>query len=503
MRATSYNFTFLPNSLSPLKGIFLVFLVLLMSGCAIQPKVVTEQENKLRITQDLLQLQKNQDPVQGAISLEEATARALKHNLDLQIELRRKSLVQKQLNLTSYDMLPKLVIDLNYNARDNFSGANSRSLITGLNSLESSTSSDRDVFSAALGLSWSLLDFGVSYYRAQQAGDKVLIQEEQKRKVVNRIVQDVRTAYWRAISNERLNASMEKLRVRLREAIDQTDEVLGRKLNNPSIALTYQRELLGIERELGQLQRNMALAKAQLAALMNLKPGEKFVLVIPERGEFKHKLDLKIEEMEQIALESRPELRELFYEKRANAKETRAAILQMLPGIELGGNYNYSSNSFLFNSDWMSLGAQLAWNLVSLVSLPAKLDELEAKEQLLDAERLSMSMAVLTQLHVSLAQFSKLMEEHRTALQYQHVQKRIMDQTQIEADLNKVSQHVVIREEMNTLLAEVRYNTIYAELENAYAAIYASMGLDPLPANLDAKDLTKLTSALSEHWSKR
>ncbi|MGH9895393.1 MAG: TolC family protein, partial [bacterium] len=93
-------------------------------------------------------------------------------------------------------MLPQFVSNLSYNARDKFSGASSRSLITGRQSLESSTSSDRDVGEVELGLVWNVLDFGVSYYRAKQAADRVLIAEEQKRKAVNRIAQEVRTAYW-------------------------------------------------------------------------------------------------------------------------------------------------------------------------------------------------------------------------------------------------------------------------------------------------------------------
>ena len=490
-------------SISKANLLITLLILFVISGCAVQPKVVTELENKERVTRDLLMLQSDQEPILGAISLEEATARALKNNLDLQIELTRITLAQKQLNLTSYDMLPKLVVDLNYNSRSNFAGASSRSLLTGLRTLEPSTSSNKDVFASMLGLSWNILDFGVSYYRAQQAADNVLIQEEQKRKVVNRIVQEVRSAYWRAVSYERLNLRMRRLKEKVRKSVEQNDRIELEKLNNPKNNFIFKRDLLGIERELNLLQRNLSLAKSQLAALMNIKPGTDFDLVIPDRGEFLSKLDLEIEDMEQIALESRPELRELFYQKRANAKETRAAILQMLPGIELRGDYNYSSNSFLFNGDWISLGSQLSWNLISLISMPAKMSELGAKENLLNTQRLAMSMAVLAQLHISLAQFGSISEEYQAAYEYLKAQNRIIEQTRIEAYMGSVSGHALIREEMNTLLAEVRNDNIYADLENAYAGIYVSLGLDPIPADLDHKDLSNLTSRLTEHWSNR
>ena len=483
--------------------IIILLVSLIASGCAVQPKVITEQENKHRVIQDLLSLQQDQDAIQGPISLEEATARALKNNLDLQIELTRKTLAQKQLNLASYDMLPKLVVDLNYNSRNNFSGASSRSLITGRRTLEPSRSSNKDVFSAALGLSWNILDFGVSYYRAQQAADHVLVHEEQKRKVINRIVQDVRAAYWRAVSHERLVVRMRRLKERVSGSIEQIDQMEQKRLSTPKNNLMYKRDLLSIEREVSRLQRNLSMAKSQLAALMNIKPGTSFSLVIPERDVFTSKLDLEVVDMEQIALESRPELRELSYKKRANAKETRAAILQMLPGIELRGDYNYNSNTFLFNGDWLSIGSQLSWNLISLISMPAKMSELGAKEKLLDVERLSMSMAVLAQLHVSLAQFGNISEEYRAAYDYMQVQNKIIELTRVEAYLGKISEHKLIHEEMNILLAEVRCDYIYSELENAYAGIYVSLGLDPIPENLDSSDLSNLTSELTEHWSRR
>ncbi len=495
-----YPFT---NMIAWKHRLIFLWIVLIISGCAIQPKIVTDEENKHRVSADLISIQKDHDPISGSISLEEATARALKNNLELQIELTRKTLAQKQLDLKSYDMLPKLVIDLNYTSRSNYSGASSRSLITGRRTLESSTSSERDVFASMLGMSLNILDFGVSYYRAQQAADNVLIQEEQKRNVINRIVQDVRSAYWRAVSYERLISRMQSLKAEVRESIDQADQMKLEQLNNPKVNFTYKRDMLGIEREIGLLQRNLSIAKSQLAALMNIKPGMNFTLVIPERGIFTSKIDLDIEEMEQIALESRPELRELFYQKRANAKETRAAILQMLPGIELGARYNYNSNNFLFNGDWLSLGSQLSWNLISIISMPAKMAELDTKEKLLDTERLSMSMAVLAQVHVSLAQFGNINEEYRAAYEFYQTQKRIIEQTRIEARLGKISRHALIREELNTLLAEARCDSVYSDLENAYAGIYVSLGLDPIPEDIDSKDLSKLTAKLTEHWQKR
>lgn len=485
-----------------LKPLLLSLTIATISGCAIAPTPLTDSENQSRAAEDSIKLQKDQEAPAGPISIHEAVARALKYNLDYRVEMMQKTLAQKHLDLTHYDMLPKLVANLGYDARDNWSGASSRSLLSGRESLEPSTSSDRDIFNAKVGLTWNVLDFGVSYFRAHQAGDKVMAREEEKRKVVNRIVQDVTTAYWRAVSNERLKNDMQALAGRIETALRQSEQVMGKKLSNPMAALTYQRELLSIQRELQQLQRNLALSKSQLAALMNLKPDQDFQLVVPERSDWTRDLRMAPEQMEQMALENRPELRALMYEKRATANEAKAALVAMLPGIEFGGGYNYSDNSFLFEKEWWNIGTQVAWNLMSLVRYPAKMDEIDAQQNLLDTERLAMSMAVLTQLHVSRAQFAHARREFTTASGYQSTQSQLVDQVRAGVKTGSVSEQGLIREEMNTLLAEVRRDITYADLENAYAAVIASLGLDPLPATIKLEQpVADLSRDLAANWS--
>ena len=329
-------------------------MLLMMSGCSLVPISLSQTEIEDQARLDNEAVTSGQEAVTGPISLYDAIARALKYNLDFHLELQAKILSQRELELSRYEMLPTFVSNLAYTSRSNFSGANSRSLLTGLESLASSTSSNRDIHTADLNLSWNILDFGVSYVRAQQAADNVLIAEEAKRKVVNRIVQDVRSAYWRAVSNDRLIVQLEELMIRVKAAIVESKEVEARKLDRPLTALTYQRELIGIKRELEKLQRNLSLAKIQLAALMNLRPGESYELEIPDRSDTVRDIAFSPQMMEQMALENRSEIRELIYKKRITAKEAKVAVLNLLPGLNLNFGGNYSDNSFLFNNDWLT-----------------------------------------------------------------------------------------------------------------------------------------------------
>jgi outer membrane protein TolC len=481
-------------------------LAILLSGCkSLSPQPFTAEQTRARASGDLGKLTKDQEPVRGPISLYEAMARAMKYNLDFRLELMEKALAQRELNLSHYNLLPDLVGHMSYYERDNFSGASSRSLIFPFGqSLQSSTSQDRGFFAGDLTLSYSVLDFGLSYIRAQQNADKVLIAEERKRKAINRIAQDVRTAYWRAVSAERLRDEMRALAQRIERALAQSQSVREQRLESPLTALTYQRELLAIQRELQTLQRDLMLAKIQLAALMNLKPGEDYQLAVPERMQRVPELTIDPAKAGQLALENRPEVRELAYEGRINEKESKAAVLRLLPNLRLEGGYNYNDNSFLFNPDWLSGGAQVAWNLMNAFKLPATFKTVKAKQDVVETQRQALSMAVLTQVYVSMAQYGNSRREYSTSMDYLGTQTRILGQVKSSKLANRISEQALIREEMNNLVAEVRHDISYADLQNNYAGVYAAVGQDPLPAeDVQKKNVQQLKQSLESYWASR
>lgn len=480
--------------------LFLAVFFLMLSGCSVLPVPLTLEEIKSQAELDKNTINEGQEPVNGPVSLFEAIARALKYNLDFRLEVAEKVLANRELDLTRYEQLPNLVSNLNYTSRSNFTGANSQSLLTGVESLVASTSSERDVLTSDLNLSWNVLDFGVSYIRAQQAADRVLIAEEQKRKVVNQLVEDVRSVYWRAVSNDRLNRKLEKLLEQVKAAIKKSKEVEESKIDRPLTALTYQRELIGIKRELEELQRELSIAKIQLAALMNLPLGTDYELVIPERQEKISDIGLSPQMMEELALLNRSELREANYEKRINARETKAALLELLPGVNLDFGKNYSSNDFLFNTNWLSYGVRVGWNLLNVFKIPARNKAIEAQDLVLDARRLTLSMAIMTQVHVGLVRYQHANREYLTAGEYYKTQKKILKQIQASAETKSVSEQSVIREEMNTLVADVKYDIAYSDLENSFASVYAAMGVDPVPLDIEFGTLNELTDAIEGHF---
>lgn len=250
-----------------LAEIMAITLVMIVSGCAITPVPLTPEDLQKRVEEDLGQLSQYQEPVSRPITLYEAMARGLRFNLEARVQGLKEMVAHRQLDLAHYDLLPKLVADAGYAGRNNFSGASSRSLTTGRESLEGSTSAEKNIYSSNLTLSWDVLDFGLSYVRAQQASNDVLIAEEDKRRTANRVIQEVRSAFWKALGAERVLGRLSFLDDWVSHALSEAQIIRARALETPLTSLQYERELLQAQQEIQQLHQELSVSRIQLSTL--------------------------------------------------------------------------------------------------------------------------------------------------------------------------------------------------------------------------------------------
>ncbi|TWF59235.1 TolC family protein [Neorhizobium alkalisoli] len=463
--------------------------VLLATGCTVKTEPFSAEANAKFANEKLLRATANQEPITGSIDLYQAMARALKYNLDTKVEIMQAALKTREADLVSYSALPKVVAGAGYDGR---------------NEADASTPSTRDdnVRTADLTFSWNILDFGLSYVRAKQAADETLIQEEMKRRMVNKVIEDVCTAYWRAVSYQRLVGRMRALEGRVARALRDTRGLSSGGESSPLVALTYERELIEVKREVEMLEGELKVAKSQLSALMNVKPGTDFTLTVPTRLSTKLNVPDNMPEMFRIAVQNRPEMREVAYRERINDKEVNAALLDILPGFNLYAGANYDSNEFIDTNEWLNWGAKVSFNAMKLAAMPAIEKKIDAQAQVLDARALSVAMAIMTQVHISRIRYAHLNKSYGTAMALSNVSHRILKQVRAETNAQKTSEQILIREEMNALLADAKLDMAYADLQNAYANIYASLGVDPFPAGLTSSGgVDEIAARLRTMWT--
>lgn len=471
---------------------------LALAGCAsVKPQPLQTAEVLQRVQKDQVDLYASQEPITAPITFNDALARALKYNLDYRLKQMESALASNLADVSRYDMLPKMLVSAGYVWRNNASGGTSVGIETGEVSLIPSSSVERDRFLASATFSWNVLDFGMSYFRARQQANQYLIAEERRRRVVQSLLADLRNSYWRALGAQRLSKQADALIARTYQALARSREAEKQGLLPQGQALSYQRALLDSLAQLNARRQDLEVAKRELAALMTIPPGTTFTLA----DEADPKLPgtpTNLRQLEDIALEARPELREEDYRKRISADEARRQITALLPGISFDVGPQYDSNKYAYNNGWIEGGVRVSFDLFRLASMPAVMSANNAQEHADDARRLALSMAILTQVRVSVERYRLSLVDLDLASEGARVDERMAKFARSSVTSRTDSELEAIRTETRALLAEFQRYAAYATAQSAYGRIYNSVGLDVLPGNVDNATIAELSKKLEQ-----
>lgn len=473
---------------------------LLLGGCAsMRPQEIQTSEIAATIQADRAALATSIEPLNGPLTLEEAIARAIKYNAERRFKSMEEAFAFGTFDLQRYDMLPKLVASAGYHYRDEDLITRSVDSVTGQPSLANPyISSDRTSTTAELVFSWSLLDFGQSYYAARQSADRALIATEHRRKAINNLIQDVRTSYWRVVAAQKLEQELRETLKDGEDALAQARQAETEKLRSPLEPLRYQRQLLENLRMLESIQQELSAARVELANLANLPFSQDIVVVEPTTALNTAWLDVSAEQMEEFALLHNPDMHESIYNARIARLESRRAILKLFPGLSFNYGLKHSDDKYLINQRWKEAGAQLSFNLLGLLSLPAQLRLSEEGISLANQKRLATQMTVITQIHLARLQYANSARTLASAEQIAGVDQRIAEHVGNQAIADKQTRLEVVGNRTAAILSALRR---YQALSNAQAAasrLQATLGLEPAIEGSDTMPLKDLTAAVAQ-----
>ncbi|MBF0191548.1 MAG: TolC family protein [Magnetococcales bacterium] len=442
-------------------------IVIALGGCVFRPAPLTPQERETRIRQDREAIFATDTPfAPGSLTLEMAMARAVRDHLSTRVKAMEVALAQGLTDVASYRQLPTLAVNAGYEARD-------RPTTESLDQYESAY---------ALSVAWNVLDFGVSHLHARQQADRAWIAAELRRKAAHTLMQEVQSAYWRAWAAQRLQARLDPLLQRVRGALRNAREAEIQRLQPPMQILDYQKSMLKTWQQLQESWRGVSGARVTLAELMNVHPGTPLELAAPPET---IPMDLErfppLARLEMVALRQRPELREKDYQARIQALETRKELLRLLPGIEFKSSRDYNSGNAYRNHLWAESGIKLVWNLLNLLSAPSQLDLSDAQELHQAWLRRALSLSILAQVQVGYRRLSQSMEEYDTARALSEVNERIFQHATAGRDATSMNEQELIQREAERLISETRRDMAHAELRQATAALFVSLGADLLP----------------------
>ena len=414
------------------------------------------------------------------IDLYKAIALAIENNKDIKIKLFETALANQQLEDIKFDMLPSMSADAGYTGSEKYQSSTSATVgsndTAGSKGSSYSTSRTKDVFEQNVGFAWNALDFGLSYIRAGQSADRYLIAKEIEKKSTNNIAKEVIQAYWNALSAQKLIKKYDPLIKKVNQALGDSRKIEEMLLQKPMDALLYQKELLDIKRALISQRQTLINAKITLGGLMGLLPNQEYNLVKTSKPI--NILDMKLKNMERHALINRTELLENRYQERISLAETKAGIRSLLPSFNLNASYTSSSNNYLQNKQNFEYGSSIGANLLNVFRAPSIKKVNEANTAIIREQRLALSMAVLSQVHLANIDFQMSMEEYETADRYYSVSKKIANQVRNAQKIARFGDLEIIREDASSLVAELRKDIAFAKMQYSVAQVYTSVGVD-------------------------
>lgn len=476
-----------------------VLIAFALAGCSVFPQQITKEEVQDRVKSDVAQMYTEQEPITAPITLDEAVARTLKYNLDYRLKKMESALSLDQADFSKYDMWPKIIASAGYNTRSNLSGGTSIGIDDGIESLRSSTSQEREFAQAGAEFSWNVLDFGVSYFRAKQNANQFLIAEERRRKLVQNMMQDVRAAYWRALGAQRLTNSAKDILARAEKALVKSREAESQKVISPALALNYQRALLDATSLLNQRRQDLEFAKRELAALMNVQPGQDFVLAEATEAKLPP-VPTDISALEEMALLQRPELREEDFKKRITADETKKQLVSFFPNLNIAAGPQSNTNKYLEHKNWTQASLGVSWNLLKMFSLPAMEKAQKSQVKVDEARRLALSMAIITQLRVSAERYKLALDDFKLADQAANVDERLANYTKASVSAKLESELEAIRTQARAVLGAYQKANTYANAQIAFGRLYNTLGFDPLEDNYGNDSIKDLSAKVKQHF---
>ncbi|WP_395011637.1 TolC family protein [Undibacterium sp.] len=471
--------------------------LLFLHACSIAPEVITPAEQQRIARADRISAQAMMAPINAPITVDEAIARALKYNLDRRTRLMEEAIALNQFDLSQYDMLPRLVASLGYRDRSEYATARAVDSVTGAPSLANPfISSDKTHTNAELGLTWSLLDFGLSYYTAKQNADRVLIASERRRKAMHLLIQDVRTAFWRTASSQKLRAEVSKTIAMAEESLADARKVEEERLRSPLESLRYQRQLLENIRLLEAIDHELSSARTELAHLMNAPLGSDFKVLEPSDSVSRRMLDLPIEQLEEMAVTQNADLREQLFNTRIANEETKKTLLRMFPNLSFNYSLKNDNDRYLVHNQWNEAGTQLSFNLLNILSFPAQQKLAQAGVALADQRRVATQMAVLSQVHLARLQYASSLQQFHRADAIANIDEKISQQIASREQAQTQSKLDRVTNSTSAILSLLRRYQALAQVHASASKLQATLGMEPKLGSVQDISLQELTKQI-------
>jgi hypothetical protein len=282
-----------------------------------------------------------------------------------------------------------------------------------------------------------------------------------------------------------------------KSALLDAQKAENERLRSPLEPLRFQRQVLENLRLLETIAQELSTARIELASLTNLPLTQNLQVAEAGAGINTVWLDIPVEKMEEQAILRNADLREGIYNARIARQETRRVLLKLFPGLSFNYSRKTSDDSYLINQKWNETGAQISFNLLGLLSLPAQMRLADAGVALADQKRMTTQMAIMTQLHIARLQYSNAAHQFKRADSIANVDIRLAEHISNQAMAEKQTKLDRVSQQTATILSQLRRYQALSNAQGAASKLQATLGMEP---NIEASGsipLAELTATVA------
>ena len=469
--------------------------IVLLSGCKTETDYRNERAEKAVRYFEAAQLRKMNPDVK--LTLQECIKIGLEHNLDLKVKHLEEDIASEMRTAEVLGMLPELNINDGFSGRTNIPASSSKAYARDGATYGATQSQDQVLNTFNIDLALSVMDFGLAFFNAQQAQDRVLLRKQRTQRMAQNLTLDIINAYCRVAAAQRSSNITRRMLSTCRDRNELIRRLRKDNKISPFRAFDEITRFNEMERRQTAYEQEYQNACVELRALLGFYPAnvitvdDSFLDKVPEEISMP-----SLDVMEQIALIRRPELRETEIQRHISVIECRKAIVSMFPNARVFLDFNNVNNSFLYNQSWWEMGVAAAFNLLKL---PQKIAQAVAYSNQADAETMrtfGQSIAVISQVRIShaniLANKDIYTRAEKTYRNYDATLKAAQKNQKVSAsDLSQLEiDHMLLattESRIERTLALADYYISFYRLMNAIGMNeYNLKGMNNLPKELEA-----------------
>jgi multidrug efflux system outer membrane protein len=417
------------------------------------------------------------------LTLDQAVERALELNLDGHVAALETIIAHDNVTLAQLEAIPILKASGTFTRRNNAAASSSESILTGTQSLEPSTSSEKARRLFDLQAQWNILDSVIAYLDGKTADEQERIASERVKKVRQNIQRDVFNAYWQAYAGQQAQVHTDQLlkdAQKFEKSIDVADDERLLVLADVSGRIS---DIQSQIQKINEMKESLSLAELELKAITAVPLSQKVALVtrpIDVKDKFKISNDNdKIENLISVALQNRSEIREEFLKHNQGVRQTQREIVKTFPGVNLIYAQNYDSNKFLDTHTWSNFSSAITQSITSFITFPSRYRASKNKQVLNEVRRQALTAAIMAQVHIGQVRIAMAEENYKSVVIQAKQSKRQAYVEAVKKGLGATSGFAEFMARAGAVSQDVEKFQAYAQMQQAYMDMMGTLGLSP------------------------